>query len=50
MVDTHCHLDACEPPAAELVERARVAGVTRIATVGTDPASIERNAERVLGW
>jgi TatD DNase family protein len=42
VVDTHCHLDACEPPDAELVERAREAGVRRIATVGTDPASIER--------
>ena len=45
MVDTHCHLDACEPPAAELVERAREAGVTRIATVGIDPASAERALE-----
>ena len=42
MVDTHCHLDACEPPDAELVARARDAGVRRIATVGTDAASIER--------
>jgi TatD DNase family protein len=42
LVDTHCHLDACEPPDAELVERARAAGVTRLATVGTDDASIER--------
>ena len=42
MVDTHCHLDACEPPDGELVARAREAGVTRIATVGTDPDSIER--------
>jgi len=42
VVDTHCHLDACEPPDAELVERARAAGVRRIATVGTDSASIER--------
>jgi TatD DNase family protein len=42
VVDTHCHLDACEPSDAELVERARGAGVTRIATVGVDPASIER--------
>ena len=40
VVDTHCHLDACEPPAAELVERARAAGVTRIATVGMNPTSI----------
>jgi TatD DNase family protein len=42
MVDTHCHLDACEPPADELVSRAREAGVRKLATVGTDGASIER--------
>ena len=42
MVDTHCHLDACAGPVAEVVDRARTAGVTRIATVGTDPESIER--------
>ena len=42
MVDTHCHLDACEPPDDELVERARRAGLSRIATVGVDDASIER--------
>ena len=42
MIDTHCHLDACEPPDGLLVERAREAGVTRIATVGTDGPSIER--------
>ena len=40
MIDTHCHLDACEPPVAELVGRARAAGVGRMATVGTDGASI----------
>ena len=43
MVDTHCHLDLCDGSAAELVERARVAGVTRLATVGLDPDSIERS-------
>ena len=42
MIDTHCHLDHCEPPDAELVERARLAGVTRLATVGMDSASIGR--------
>ena len=42
MVDTHCHLDACEPPVADLVAQARAAGVKRMATVGTDGASIER--------
>src|SRR4051794_17553511 len=42
MVDTHCHLDVCEPPDAELVQRARQMGVRRLATVGMDEASIER--------
>jgi TatD DNase family protein len=42
MVDTHCHLDACEPADAELVARARAAGVSRLATVGMDGPSIER--------
>jgi TatD DNase family protein len=35
MIDTHAHLDACEEPAAFLVERARALGVSRIITVGT---------------
>ncbi len=42
MVDTHCHLDSCEPPDADLVERARAVGVTRIATVGMHGESIRR--------
>jgi TatD DNase family protein len=42
VIDTHCHLDACEPSDEELVRRARDAGVTRIATVGTDGPSIGR--------
>ena len=42
MVDTHCHLDSCKPPDAELVARARDAGVNRIATVGMNDTSIER--------
>ena len=42
VVDTHCHLDLCEPPDAEVVDRAREAGLTRLATVGTDVASSER--------
>ena len=45
MVDTHCHLDACEPAEDELVARAREAGVSRLGTVGTDGASIERALE-----
>ena len=45
MVDTHCHLDHCDPPDAELVERARVAGLSRLATVAINPASIARALE-----
>jgi TatD DNase family protein len=41
VVDTHCHLDVCEPPDADLLDRARTAGVNRIATVGMNRASIE---------
>jgi TatD DNase family protein len=41
VVDTHCHLDVCEPPVAELVARAAEAGVERIATVGMNPPSID---------
>jgi TatD DNase family protein len=36
VIDSHTHLDACEPPDAELVEAAAEAGVTRILTVGTN--------------
>jgi TatD DNase family protein len=39
VVDTHTHLDFCEPPDASLVEAATEAGITRIVTVGTDGAS-----------
>jgi TatD DNase family protein len=42
VIDTHTHLDHCDPPDSELVERACAAGVRRIATVGTRPPSIER--------
>ena len=42
MIDSHCHLDSCRADEAELVERARTAGVTRLATVGMNPDSIER--------
>jgi TatD DNase family protein len=45
VIDTHCHLDHCDPPDAELVERARAAGLTRLATVGTSPASVEKALE-----
>jgi TatD DNase family protein len=42
VIDSHCHLDHCAPPDDELVQRARAAGVTRLATVGIDGPSIER--------
>jgi TatD DNase family protein len=34
MIDTHCHLDACDEPTEQLVERAREAGVRRILAIG----------------
>ena len=43
MVDTHCHLDSCRAPVVEVVERARTAGLQRIATVGMNDGSIERS-------
>jgi TatD DNase family protein len=42
VIDTHCHLDHCDPPDGELVERAREAGLNRLATVGTNAASVDR--------
>lgn len=39
MIDSHTHLDMCEPPTAELVEAAIAAGITRIVTVGTTSES-----------
>ena len=36
MIDSHTHLDVTPGTDAEIVERARAAGVTRILTVGTD--------------
>jgi TatD DNase family protein len=38
VIDTHAHLDALDDPAAA-IQRARDAGVTRIVTIATDPAS-----------
>jgi TatD DNase family protein len=38
VIDTHAHLDGASNPPAQLVERARAAGVTRILTVGTTVA------------
>ena len=42
MTDSHAHLDACDEPAATLVERAQAAGVTRIVTIGTGIESCRR--------
>jgi TatD DNase family protein len=42
VIDTHCHLDSCKAPDAELVKRARTVGVTRMATVGMDPETNPR--------
>jgi TatD DNase family protein len=39
MIDSHTHLDLCEPPNAELVAAADAAGVTRMLTVSTSAAS-----------
>jgi TatD DNase family protein len=39
VIDSHTHLDVCEPPEAELVASAVEAGVKRMVTVGTDGAS-----------
>lgn len=39
MIDSHTHLDSCEPPNEELVDAALQSGVRRILTVGMDPAS-----------
>jgi TatD DNase family protein len=42
VIDSHTHLDLCEPPDTELVEAARAAGVTRMLTVGIDGESCRR--------
>ncbi len=39
MIDSHTHLDLCDPPDAELVAAAEAAGVRRILTVGIDGGS-----------
>jgi TatD DNase family protein len=35
VIDTHAHLDACAEPAADLLARAREAGVGRVVTIGS---------------
>jgi TatD DNase family protein len=39
VIDTHCHLDACEEPVADIVERARQANVTRLLAIGMNSGS-----------
>jgi TatD DNase family protein len=39
VIDSHTHLDVCEPPDTDLVAAAEAVGVTRMVTVGTDGAS-----------
>jgi TatD DNase family protein len=39
VIDSHTHLDHCEPPDAELVAAAAAAGVERLVSIGTDSAS-----------
>jgi TatD DNase family protein len=45
VIDTHAHLDALEDDPADVVARARDAGVTRILTVGTDVDGCRRALE-----
>ena len=45
MIDTHTHLDALDDDPADVVARARAAGVTRILTVGTDVDGCRRALE-----
>jgi TatD DNase family protein len=45
MIDTHAHLDALDDDPADVVARARAAGVTRVLTVGTTPAGCRRALE-----
>jgi len=39
LIDTHCHLDACKEPVADIVGRAREAGITRMLAIGMTPES-----------
>lgn len=42
MIDSHTHLTSCSQPAADLIARAREAGLTRILSVGMDEDSCRR--------
>ncbi|HEX6391339.1 MAG TPA: TatD family hydrolase [Solirubrobacteraceae bacterium] len=45
MIDSHTHLDVCDPPNAELVAAAEQAGVTKLLTIGMN-AETNRGALR----
>jgi TatD DNase family protein len=45
MIDSHTHLQICEPPDIELVKAALQVGVTKMLTVGTDSASSRKALE-----
>jgi TatD DNase family protein len=45
VIDSHCHLDACEEPLDALVERALRAGVKRMLAIGTNADSCQRALE-----
>jgi TatD DNase family protein len=45
MIDTHCHLDACKEPVADIVGRAREANVTRMLAIGMNPDSCRHALE-----
>ena len=49
MIDSHTHLDLCEPANTELVAAAEAAGVVRILTVGTDGVLLACRARRRRG-
>jgi len=42
VTDTHAHLDACDAPVDEVLDRARAAGVSRVVTIGTGIDSCRR--------
>ena len=50
--DTHAHLDYPDFAAdmAQVIERARVAGITRIISIGTDFESTRRAIKLASGW
>ena len=47
MIDSHTHLDLCEPPDTELVAAAVDAGVSRIVTVGHTIKMVSENLSSV---